>query len=65
MIYDIRNTPIRRHVMIQKDKNPYDPEDSEYFAKRRTKKAKMQLWDSRKAPLLGKTKHKCLVCDQP
>lgn len=65
LLYDIRNTPIRRHLQIQKDKNPYDPEHSDYFLKRRSKGAKLQLWGTRQAKLVRKTNHKCLVCEQP
>jgi hypothetical protein len=32
LLYDIRNTPIHRHVMV-KDANPYLPQDAEYFEK--------------------------------
>jgi RNA-directed DNA polymerase len=36
--------PIRRHVKIKCDANPYDPEYDEYFKKRREQKTPRNLW---------------------
>lgn len=64
LLYDIRNTPIRRHVMV-KDANPYLPEDQEYFEKRRRKGVKSHpQWDKRRLAVVKKSNFKCLVCNQ-
>lgn len=63
LLYDIRNTPIRRHTIIS-DRNPYNPEHFEYFAKRRMKGAKdFYAWDKRLLKFAKKQKFKCPACD--
>ena len=34
-LYQIARTVIERHIKVQGDANPYDPEYTEYFEKRR------------------------------
>lgn len=64
LLYDIRNTPIVRHTMVQ-DKNPFNQDDIRYFHKRRLKGAKnFIVWDKRRLKLVKKQKYLCPVCEQ-
>jgi RNA-directed DNA polymerase len=64
LLYDIINTPIVRHTMVQ-DKNPFKREDMDYFHKRRLKGAKSFIaWDKRRLKLVKKQKYLCPVCEQ-
>lgn len=64
LLFDIRNTPIVRHTMVQ-DKNPFKREDIEYFHKRKLKGAKnFIVWDKRRLKLVKKQKYLSPACDQ-
>jgi len=64
LLYDIRNTPIVRHFMVE-DKNPFKREDMNYFHKRRLKGAKaFRAWDKRRLKFVKKQKYLCPVCEE-
>jgi hypothetical protein len=63
-LYDIRNTPIVRHSIVE-DKNPFKREDIDYFQKRRLKGAKVfRAWDKRRLKFVKKQKYLCPVCEE-
>lgn len=56
-------TPIRRHVKIKADANPFDPKWEVYFEERESKAMKANLWGKVKR-LWGKQEGKCPICRQ-
>ena len=39
VLFRMQSLPIRRHVVVRGDANPFDPADAEYFARRRSRAA--------------------------
>jgi len=62
LLFDPAGVPIKRHLMIKTDKNPFDPADKAYFTIRIPLRASAGVWDKRKAQLLLNQKGICPVC---
>lgn len=61
-LYQIRKTPIVRHTLTKKGRNPYLPEFTEYFERRVRSISKSGVW-SLKAKLAAKNSNfVCKVC---
>ncbi len=57
------DTPIRRHVKIRGDANPYDPAQEAYFERRLDRKMEVSLAGRRTLLYLWKRQHgRCPVC---
>jgi len=64
-LYDIANTPIVRHGMVT-NRNPYLPENYEYFQKRvKSQTLVPTAWSNFHFKILRKSHGMCLVCNQP
>lgn len=60
-LFQIIMVPIRRHSLIQ-NKNPYLPEDLEYFVKREKLQAEKAVWSYKKRMVGKSTDFICNVC---
>lgn len=63
-LFQIGGVPIQRHVLIQKSKNPFMPEDQEYFVKKGSRSARKQIWGTTKNAIAKKTGFYCKVCGE-
>jgi RNA-directed DNA polymerase len=54
-LFQIRDVAIQRHVLIQKGKNPFLPDDQEYFLKKGSRSARKQIWGTTKHAIAKKT----------
>lgn len=63
-LFQVRDVAIQRHVLIQKGKNPFLPEDQEYFLKKGSRSARKQIWGTTKHAIAKKTGFKCKVCSE-
>jgi RNA-directed DNA polymerase len=54
-LFQIRDVAIQRHVLIQKGKNPFLPDDQEYFLKKGSRSARKQIWGTTKLAIAKKT----------
>lgn len=62
-LFQLTDVKIVRHVLV-KHKNPFLPEDQEYFAKKGSRFARQQVWGWTKYTVRKKSGFKCKVCDQ-
>lgn len=62
-LFQVTDVAIKRHVLV-KDKNPFLPEDQEYFLKKGSRAARQQLWGTTKQTVAKKTGFKCKVCGE-
>lgn len=64
-LFDIDSIPIRRHVKIKSEANPFDPKWEEYFEQRQGFKMNLSLAGKRKLRALWRSQEGiCPVCDQ-
>lgn len=62
-LFQITDANIQRHIIVM-NKNPYLPENQEYFLKKGSRFARNQIWGQTKQFIAKKTRFKCLVCEQ-
>jgi RNA-directed DNA polymerase len=64
VLFNMADVPIKRHQLI-KNKNPYLPEDQEYFMQRgKSEVTDGKVWTMYMLKIMKNTNFKCLVCDQ-
>lgn len=54
-LFQISDVSIQRHVLIQKGKNPFLPDNQEYFLKKGSRSARKQIWGTTKHAIAKKT----------
>lgn len=62
-LFQVTDVGIKRHVLV-KQKNPFLPEDQEYFLKKGSRFARQQVWGITKQTVAKKTAFKCKVCNE-
>jgi RNA-directed DNA polymerase len=61
-LFQVTDVTIKSHVLV-KDKNPFLPEDQEYFLKKGSRSARQQIWGTTKLKVAKKTGFKCKICE--
>jgi RNA-directed DNA polymerase len=56
--------PIQRHTMVKNEYSPFDPELSEYWAKRESNRASWEFTQKKDMKIAAKQKHVCPVCKE-
>lgn len=63
-LYQIGKTPIVRHSLIKKGRNPYLSEFAEYFQRRIGNLSKSSVWGMKAQKVGKKTNFCCKVCEK-